>query len=169
MYYWHVHTRQTQFTPPASDDEDEDGEDEEDESEDEDLDELDDTQSRFPAGFRPMRMLPVVPLRELPAGVEVYVRSLCERAAPPSSWTRAVTAFYGPLYLAVTCSILFLPEEYRVGLFWVISSGIVSVCYTPLVRHWIHAVRQSTRLFGEFLALRVFLWETTSCCLRIQR
>ena len=31
-----------------------------------------------------------------------------------------------------------------------------------LVRHWIHAVRQSTRLFGEFLALRVFLWETTS-------
>ena len=57
MYYWHVHTRQTQFTPPASDDEDEDEEDEEDEEEeDEDLDELDDTQSRFPAGFRPMRM-----------------------------------------------------------------------------------------------------------------
>ena len=54
VYYWHVHTRQTQFTPPASDDEDEDEEDEE--EEDEDLDELDDTQSRFPAGFRPMRM-----------------------------------------------------------------------------------------------------------------
>ena len=54
VYYWHVHTRQTEFTPPASDDEDEDEEDEE--EEDEDLDELDDTQSRFPAGFRPMRM-----------------------------------------------------------------------------------------------------------------
>ena len=56
VYYWHVHTRHTQFTPPGSDDEDEDEEDEEDEEEDEDLDELDDTQSRFPAGFRPMRM-----------------------------------------------------------------------------------------------------------------
>ena len=44
------------LTPPGSDDEDEDEEDEEDEEEDEDLDELDDTQSRFPAGFRPMRM-----------------------------------------------------------------------------------------------------------------
>ena len=49
--------------------------------------------------------VPVVPLRELPAGVGVYVRSLCERAAPPSSWSRAVTSFYGPLYLAVTCSL----------------------------------------------------------------
>ena len=51
VYYWHVHTRQTQFTPPASDDEDEDEEDEE----DEDMDEIY-AESRFPAGFRPMRM-----------------------------------------------------------------------------------------------------------------
>ena len=42
----------------------------------------------------------------------VYVYSLGERAAPPRSWSRALTAFYGPLYLPVTCSILFLPEEY---------------------------------------------------------
>ena len=47
----------------------------------------------FPAGFLP---------RELPTGVGVYVRSLGERAAPPGSWSRAVTTFYGPLYLAVT-------------------------------------------------------------------
>ena len=40
-----------------SDDEEEDEADEEDqEVEDEDLDELDDTRSRFPAGFRPMRL-----------------------------------------------------------------------------------------------------------------
>ena len=32
----------------------------------------------------------------------MYVRSLGERAAPPSSWSRAVTTFYGPLYLAVS-------------------------------------------------------------------
>ena len=48
VYFWHVHTRQTQFTPPASDDEDED-------EEDEDTDEIY-AESRFPAGFRPMRM-----------------------------------------------------------------------------------------------------------------
>ena len=89
VYYWHVHTRQTQFTPPASDDEDED-------EEDEDLDELDDTQSRFPRWVPAHADVPVVPLRELPAGVGVYVRSLGERAAPPSSWTRAVT-FLRPL------------------------------------------------------------------------
>ena len=39
VYYWHVHTRQTRFTPPASDDEDEDEEDEEDEEDDEEEDE----------------------------------------------------------------------------------------------------------------------------------
>ena len=43
-----------------------------------------------------------------------------------------MTTFYGLLHLAVNCSTLFVPEEYRVGLFWEISSGIVSVCYT----HW---------------------------------
>ena len=62
VYCWHVHTRQT---PPVSDDEDEDVEDEEDEEEDEDEDEDEEdedmdetyvTESRFPAGFRPMRM-----------------------------------------------------------------------------------------------------------------
>ena len=40
----------------------------------------------------------------------VYVRSLGERAALPSSWSRALTSFYGPLYLAVTRSVLVLPE-----------------------------------------------------------
>ena len=148
VYYWHVHTRHTQFTPPGSDDEDED---EEDEEEDEDLDELDDT--HVPAHAD----VPVVPLRELPAGVGVYVRSLCERAAPRSSWIRAVTSFYGPLYLAATCSILFLPEEYRVGLFWVISSGIVSVCYTPWFDIGYMRCASLRGFVEEFLALRVFL------------
>ena len=27
-------------------------------------------------------------------------------------------SFYGPLYLAVTCSIRFLPEEYSTCFFW---------------------------------------------------
>ena len=38
------------------------------------------------------------------------VRSLGERAATPRSWARALTSFYGPLYLAVTCSVLVLPD-----------------------------------------------------------
>ena len=53
VYYWHVHTRQTRWTPPVMDDEDEDEEDEEDE--DEDMDEIY-AESRFPAGFLPIRM-----------------------------------------------------------------------------------------------------------------
>ena len=59
VYCWHVHTRQTRWTPPVTDDEDEVEEDEEDEEdeevEDEDLDEIY-SESHFPAGFRPMRM-----------------------------------------------------------------------------------------------------------------
>ena len=60
VYYWHVHTRQTRWTPPVSDDEDDDVEVEEDEEEDEEVE--DDgmggiyAESRFPAGFLPMRM-----------------------------------------------------------------------------------------------------------------
>ena len=94
-----------------TDDEDEVDEDEEDEEdeevEDEDMDETYGTESRFPRWVPAHADVLVVLLRELPAGVGVYVRSLGERAAPPSSWSRAVTTFYGPLYLAVTCSILF--------------------------------------------------------------
>ena len=63
VYYWHVHTSQMRWTPPGSDDDDEDEEDEEDEEEEEDEDEEDEdmdetcgTESRFPAGFQPMRM-----------------------------------------------------------------------------------------------------------------
>ena len=56
VYYWHVNTRQTRWTPPVSDDEDEGEEDEADEEvEDEDMDEIY-AGSRFPAGFLPMRM-----------------------------------------------------------------------------------------------------------------
>ena len=100
VYYWHVHTRQTRWTPPVSVDVDEDVEDEE--VEDDGMDEIY-AESRFPAGFLPMRMCRWFPLRELPAGMGVYVRSLGERAAPPSSWSRALT-LYGLLYLTVTCS-----------------------------------------------------------------
>ena len=53
VYYWHVHTRQTRWTPPGSIDDDEDEEDEE--EEDEDMDEIY-AESRFPAGFLPMGM-----------------------------------------------------------------------------------------------------------------
>ena len=57
---WPVHTRQTRWTPPVTDDEDEDEEDEEgeedEEVEDEEMDETDGTESRFTAGFRPVRM-----------------------------------------------------------------------------------------------------------------
>ena len=129
VYYWHVHS------PLVTGDEDED--------EDEDEDDV-----------------PVVPLRELPAGVGVYVRSLGERAAPPpppppSSWSRAVTTFYGPLYLAVTCSILFLPEEN-----WVMDFSATSLqeCFRmlhSLVRQLILVWRQSTSFLEDFHALLV--------------
>ena len=33
--------------------------------------------------------------------------------------------FYNPLYLAVTCSIWFLPEEFSTWLFWEMTSGYV--------------------------------------------
>ena len=53
VYYGHVHTRQTRWTPPVTDDEDEDEEDEEDEEvEDEDMDEIY-AESRFQAGSWP--------------------------------------------------------------------------------------------------------------------
>ena len=55
VYYWHVHTRHTQFTPPASDDEDEDEEDEEDEEEDEDLDDPPQRFGTVLVAFRDMR------------------------------------------------------------------------------------------------------------------
>ena len=100
-----------------SEDDVENEEDEEDEDEeDEDMDEIY-AESRFPAGFPTHVDVPVVPLRELPAGVGVYVRSLGERAAPPSSWSRAVTTFYGPLFLAVTCLMLVSPVEYNTWTF----------------------------------------------------
>ena len=146
VYYWHVHTRQTRWTPPVSVDVDEDVEDEEYEEEEEDEEVEDDgmdeiyAESRFPAGFLPMRMCRWFPLRELPAGMGVYVRSLGERAAPPSSWSRALT-LYGPLYLTVTCSCwsclrctglwTVLGDHFRNG-FRMLHS---------LVRQWIHVWR----------------------------
>ena len=94
--------------------EDETEEDEEDEDEEgEDMDETY-AESRFPRWVPAHADVPVVPLRELPAGMEVYVCSLGERAALPSSWSRALTSFYGLLYLAVTCSVLVLPEVYMI-------------------------------------------------------
>ena len=76
VYYWHVHTRQTRWTPPVSVDVDEDVEDEEYEEEEDDEEEVEDdgmdeiyAESRFPAGFLPMRMCRWFPLRELPAGM----------------------------------------------------------------------------------------------------
>ena len=54
VYFWNVHTRQTQWQPPVlvSCDVEEDDEREE----EDDLDEMDVTQSHFPAGFMPRRM-----------------------------------------------------------------------------------------------------------------
>ena len=49
MYYWHVHTRQTRWTPPVTGFGSGGEEDDEDE-EDEDMDEIY-AESRFPAGF----------------------------------------------------------------------------------------------------------------------
>ena len=132
-------------------------EDEEEEEDDDDYDEFDGTESRFSAGFRPMQMCRWFSSGNCRQGVGVYVRSLGERAAPPSSsWSRAVTTFYGPLYLAVTCSILFLAEEYRVLDF---SGDHFRYGFRMLHsfgRQWIHALRQSTRLSGRIS--HYFLW-----------
>ena len=87
-YCWNVHTRQTRWTPSVTDDEDEDEEDEEDEVdeevEDEDMDEIY-AESRFPAGFLPMRMCRWFPSGNCRQVVAVHVRSQCERTAPPCS------------------------------------------------------------------------------------
>ena len=121
--------------------EDEDYEEEEDDEEVEDdgMDEIH-AESRFPRWVPAHAHVPVVPLRELPAGMGVYVRSLGERAACPSSWSRALT-FYGPLYLTVSCSCwsclrctglwTVLGDHFRNG-FRMLHS---------LVRQWIHVWR----------------------------
>ena len=109
-----------------SENEVEDEEDDEDEyEEDEDLDEIY-AESRFPAGFLPMRMCRWFPSGNCRQGWGCMFRSLGERAAPLGWWSRAVTTFYGPLYLAVTCSILFLPEEYLVMDF---SASALQECF----------------------------------------
>ena len=79
----------------------------------------------------------------------MYVCSLGERAAPPSSWSRALTTFYGPLYLAVTCSILFLPEEY----------SRIRRIQRFLVRQWIRFLYEfpgCTCVFGSCRLLEEF-------------
>ena len=59
-----------------------------------------------------------------------------------------MTFFYGLLYLAVNCSTLFVPEEYRVGLFWDLFWNSLRMRHS-LVRQWIHVWRQPMRLFGR--------------------
>ena len=73
VYYWHVHTRQTRWTPPVTgfeDENEEDEEDEEDEDEDEGDEDVDEiyAESRFPAGFLPMRMCRWFPSRNCRQG-----------------------------------------------------------------------------------------------------
>ena len=46
--------------------------------------------------------------------------------------------FYGPLYLAATCSVLFLPEECGGGFFWEMTSGWMPYSDPSLVRQWKH-------------------------------
>ena len=46
--------------------------------------------------------------------------------------------FYGPLYLAATCLVLFLPEECSGGFFWETTSGWMPYSDPSLVRQWIH-------------------------------
>ena len=72
------------WSPPVSDDEDED-------EEDEDLDELDDTQSRFPAKFRPMRMCWWFTFGNCPQGWGCMFGHSVSELHPPSSWSRALT------------------------------------------------------------------------------
>ena len=86
VYHCNVHTGQTRWTPPVSDDEDEDVEDEEDEEEDEDEDEEDEdmdetyrTESRFHVGVRPMRMCRWFPSQNCRQGWGVmFARSVSE-------------------------------------------------------------------------------------------
>ena len=59
------------------------------------MDETYGTETRFPRWVPAHADVLVVPLRELPAGMGVYVCSLGERAAPPSSWSRALTTSTG--------------------------------------------------------------------------
>ena len=63
--------------------------------------------------------------------IAAAVAAALQASCTPVSRIRFVMFFYSLLYLAVNCSILFVPEEYLVGFFLEISSGIVAVCYTP--------------------------------------
>ena len=68
-------------------------------------------------------------------------------------WIPVHTSVYGdfvPVYLAVTCSVLVLPEVYRSMEFWEMTSGIsCSILYPCLVRQRILYLRRSTGLFEE--------------------
>ena len=92
VYYWNVYTGQSQWQPPdlVSGDEEEDDEYEEEDEEDNVLDEMDVTQSRFSCWVPAHAYVPVVPFRELPAGMEVYV-----------SLTRSGSCFNGYVYFFI--------------------------------------------------------------------
>ena len=106
------------------------------------MDEACGTESRFPAGFRPMRMCRWFPLRELPAGMGVYVCSLGEGAALPSSSSRALTISTGHLEDFFGGIIRFLPEKY----------SRIRCIQRFLVRQWIRYC-QFTKAFSTNLLL----------------
>ena len=68
--------------------------------------------------------------------------------------------FYGLLYLAVNCSASFVPEEYLVGFFLEITSGMF-----PYATFFGSTV--DTRLASVFEAFGRI--SRSTCCLRIQR
>ena len=53
--------------------------------------------------------------------------------------TSSTVVFFVPVYLAVTCSVLVLPEVRRTMVFWEMTSGICfGILYQCLVRQRIH-------------------------------
>ena len=66
--------------------------------------------------------------------------------------------FYSLLYLAVNCSILFVPEEYLVGFFLGDLFRNSFRMLHSLARQWIHVLRQLMRPFGKNFSLFVLVF-----------
>ena len=128
VYDWHVHTRQTRWTPPVSDEDEEDEEDEE--VEDEDMDEFYGTEYRFPAGFWPMRMCWCLPSGNCRQGRGCMFAHSANELHPK---------------LVVKC-----PDDF----YWRDGFWKMSMYSAPcMVRLWIHAHASVHATFGRFLHL----------------
>ena len=101
---WHVHTRQTRWTPPDDDVEvEEDEEEEYEEVEDDSMDEIY-AESLFDAGFWPMRMCRWFPSGNCRQGWGCMFAHAVSELHLSQLVVKGRDDFCGPSFLTVTCS-----------------------------------------------------------------